>query len=485
MAPTLHRNFSAPSFIAYSQNFPSIEPISPTTHNHDSLNWPLTQPDSGGIVSDTVRASTSNDEPHRQVAITFATEIVTPSSLSLAQPESPRKRGLATRFKQKLNSLRFRRSKKPTISSPLKDSVNGENKSTVSKVSECPTPLTEQNDQQHNSGLYIHKDPSVPIVDMSSEGGESSQCGAGEPITNTTVDGNLSPVHGFKRQYEVIGTSSSDSSGGRPLVGEWQCCHCAETQSLREHVYGMHIVGVLSCTCPHRSCENCVLTGKLRAYKPAQDPDTVPASERNPKEVRFGVVCGNCGLSWRVQVVKPSLSSRIAAIPRRFRSFEKLRPSKPMANFHGDDGNKLRSAKSVVNLRALSNEMEKEHGEQAPGIVVKFNGIKCTCGKTLNDSSLCFQIIDTPGPVPGAEPEGEAEPEILPRKEPTFMATREDIERGIGTNVLSFNKNGTRIPHFNPLMCHPVADEELGYLGCPRNSGNHGPSKTQGKMPQE
>jgi hypothetical protein len=245
-------------------------------------------------------------------------------------------------------------------------------------------------------------------------------------------------------------------------IGTWKCCKCDSKQELYKHDQEQHLISTLNCVCSHKSCENCTLTGSIKLYQPVQEPIPVQLSDDANKQVNFGVFCSNCGLSWRAQIVKDTtLVQKISAVPkdlakRSAHPLEKLRDARSMSNLRGELSTKISSipTKSTLNLRQLSNEMEKEHGKQANSVMVEFSGIQCSCGGVVDSASLCFQIVE-PTKVEEAAPEPVG-------MEPGFTATREDQAKGIGRSTLTLKDK--RVRHANPLMSNPVTAEDLDMM---------------------
>ncbi|KAF1914946.1 hypothetical protein BDU57DRAFT_453212 [Ampelomyces quisqualis] len=210
-------------------------------------------------------------------------------------------------------------------------------------------------------------------------------------------------------------------------IGSWRCCQCAESHALHAHPFGAHITSVFTCTCPHRGCEDCILTGSIKAYKPLEEPILVQVSSAG--QVLFGIVCSACGVAWRAQTVKPSVYTKLAG------------------------------KSSTLNLRALANDMVREHGKQAGSAMVGFTGGACECGCVLSEGCLIFQILDVGGMVGGVGGGGatlEREEVVADMREKSFGATLEDRAKGIGKSTLTIEVKGKRVRHANPLMSNPV-----------------------------
>lgn len=247
--------------------------------------------------------------------------------------------------------------------------------------------------------------------------------------------------------------------------GKWRCCKCKRGHAVYSSAHGQHPVSVLSCVCAHRSCSKCTLEGLLKQFVPMSEPEVVPLSEDKDKAVRFGVFCDGCGLSWRAQEVHDSVKKeavksallQVSGMHRRLTArkphpLERIRASRSMSNLRTppQPSAPMAASKSVFNLRALSNEMKKEHGEQADLVSVKFTGVKCTCGMTTDATSLCFQIVDPPKDFHKVQ----FAKQMAGRRVAGFGSTPEDKARGHGTPMLTLK--GCR-RHPNPLMSNPIS----------------------------
>lgn len=273
-------------------------------------------------------------------------------------------------------------------------------------------------------------------------------------------------------------------------IGLWRCCKCGKAHNLYPQEQGQNLIKALECDCPHRSCEDCALTGDIKPFKPVQEPIPVQLSDVD-KRILFGIFCGDCGSSWQAAPVSDVVGSRtkrqkISAVPKNLvqhtaHPLDKLRVSRSMANLRGDPTPKAHSPKafkSTYNLRVLSDEMEKEHGKQANSVMVMFSGIVCTCGRTLTTCDLCFQIVEQPKQLEqheqseqserlehdAEEPDVIAREELKLRKEPTFSATAEDIAKGIYEPTLTLIVKDRTIHHPNPLKSNPVTKDDLVWV---------------------
>ncbi|EUC41963.1 hypothetical protein COCMIDRAFT_8416 [Bipolaris oryzae ATCC 44560] len=249
-------------------------------------------------------------------------------------------------------------------------------------------------------------------------------------------------------------------------IGKWRCCKCGSSHDVYSVAHGQHPVRVLTCNCMHGSCSKCTLEGLIKQFVPMMEPEVVHLSEDVNKAVRFGVFCDGCGQSWRAQkvhddtnkvaAVKAALT-KITAIPKRLNKrdphpLKNMRASRSMDHLlHPCTAcAPMATSKSVLNLRALSNEMQKEHGEQAELVSVRFTGIKCDCGMITDSNSLCFQIVDPPRDFYRVQ----FMKQMAGRRVSGFGTTPEDKVRGHGTPILVLRGY---IRHPNPLMSSPVA----------------------------
>ncbi|KAI8935898.1 hypothetical protein NX059_007410 [Plenodomus lindquistii] len=261
---------------------------------------------------------------------------------------------------------------------------------------------------------------------------------------------------------EIVAPTQSDGTLLNP-IGKWGCCRCAREHDIYYFTEGEHPVSILNCECTHRSCGKCALQGQMKVFQPMSEPEVIQLSEDDSKQIRFGVFCDGCGVSWRaVEVVdevdNKSLKQQITGLPKQMikhvNPLRKLRQHSSMDDLSTcgpSDG--PRSFQSSINLRALSNEMEAEgHGKQADLATVHFTGIKCTCGFVTCSSSLCFQVVDPPKDVY----EAQFEELMAGRKVAGFGTTPEDQARGHQTPVLTL-RGGKRHP--NPLRSCPVDEE--------------------------
>jgi hypothetical protein len=195
-----------------------------------------------------------------------------------------------------------------------------------------------------------------------------------------------------------------------------------------------------------------------------EQPAVVLVSGDRDEQIKFGVICLECGLSWRAQHVKKDNSKmrtvlhKISALPKRLnrtQSLQKLRQaSVSMMNLSRPESS-LSKTRSVANLRSVSETKKnaetstKEVGEQAESAKVRFFGIVCACGRVTEPESVCFHITD----VPWGTPEADLE------------RTKVEIRQRVGlTSPPELQAKGHRDPvihlkggrHPNPLLSSPV-----------------------------
>ncbi|CBX90338.1 predicted protein [Plenodomus lingam JN3] len=262
---------------------------------------------------------------------------------------------------------------------------------------------------------------------------------------------------------EIGSVTRSDGTSLQP-IGKWGCCKCKRSYDIYYFTDGEHPVSILNCECTHRSCGKCSLEGQMKVFQPMCEPEVVQLTEDDAKQIRFGVFCDGCGVSWRaVEVVgdteKKTIRQQISGLPKHIikhaNPMRKPRQEASMADLSlaGPSEGPM-TLSSSLNLRELSNEMEAEgHGKQADLATVRFTGITCLCGLVTDSTCLCFQVVDPPKDVFVAQFE---ELMAAPRKVAGFGTTPEDQARGHQTPTLTLRE---RIQHPNPLRSCPAIDE--------------------------
>jgi hypothetical protein len=249
------------------------------------------------------------------------------------------------------------------------------------------------------------------------------------------------------------------------LPTTWYCCTCGDTHAILLRAKGPHPIGRLGCECSHRPCEDCEFSGYVKMYCPVdEEPALVHMSEDKDDAIKFGVICSECGLSWRAQLVKKEMSKmrsalhKISGLPKklnRSRSLQKLRQaSASMVNLSRPE-HSLSKTRSFGNLRSVSETKKmvetstKEVGGQANSAKVRFFGIMCVCGHITESESVCFQITEVPWGSPEADLE-RTKAEI--RQRVGITSPPELQQKGHRDRFISL-KGGE---HPNPLLSSPV-----------------------------
>jgi hypothetical protein len=295
---------------------------------------------------------------------------------------------------------------------------------------------------------------------------------------------------------------SDDESSSFTTASEgtvWHCCKCGTANAIYAGDDN-HQLGALACECPHKPCGSCKTTGLVKPFLPMEEPCMVPVSEVD-KEIRFGVLCPCCGLSWRAKEIgrykktlrkMPSLGFSMAQMQK-----------KRLGVAPGGVG--VPNSVSLMNLRrskstmVLGNQriitppgqtMEK----QAQYATVKFSGVVCTCGVVIDlASALCFQIVEPqvdereqleekmsnlevssksenstkPQKSNKSEKSSQSEKSATSkaiseqRKEVGWSTTPELQEMGHGEPIITIRR---RVQHFNPLWSNAVTDDDLKML---------------------
>lgn len=313
--------------------------------------------------------------------------------------------------------------------------------------------------ERSQNGISTHRGPNL-ATSLGSRFMPLHYAGRGAPVVRLFANSDAVSDH----SDDTVTPAKNDSSPLQP-IGKWRCCKCERGHDIYNFTKGAHPVSILNCVCTHRSCVNCTLDGLIKRFEPMNEVEVVQLSEDGLKQVRFGVFCDACGLSWRAQEVEEEQSrksplQRISALPKRLKKrgphpLEKLRYSQSMSNLSCPRSlrHPFPVSKSTLNLRELSNEMEKGHGKQAEFATVKFTGIQCTCGFLTEVRCLCFQVVDPPRDYH----EATFVKLVADRKVAAFTSTLEDQARGHDTPMLKL-KGG---PHANPLMSNPIKKEDL------------------------
>lgn len=253
--------------------------------------------------------------------------------------------------------------------------------------------------------------------------------------------------------------------------GEWVCCVCGTSNDV--HIYpGAHPLGALACDCLHKPCHACKVSGQVKPFLPMTEPAMVPcgdstfnsdrandngkgkgkATTTKANELRFGIICPSCGLSWRARESGKRFSKTLRKMPS---------VSLHRATYPAPPGeNKLRKSRSTLvlgNKRIVTPPGTATPAKQAEYAAVRFSGVTCTCGTNIElVSALCFQIVGEQ--VDQREREAERKEKGLWVKAGNsvgWTTTPELKAKGHGTPVLRIRG----VEHPNPLRSCPVVDK--------------------------
>ncbi|KAF2792635.1 hypothetical protein K505DRAFT_362725 [Melanomma pulvis-pyrius CBS 109.77] len=258
-----------------------------------------------------------------------------------------------------------------------------------------------------------------------------------------------------------------------PESHSWTCCQCHTTTPLSINS-GQHPLGAVSCICPHKPCECCTFTG-LTHFLPIIEPGVVPLSLASPSsssgsEIPFGIICSDCGLSWRVE--------ETAAQARMFRLRKMPSVRGALRGFHNHkllgQAGRLRKSRSLVALglqardatgdekdEVEEKEQEKKEEKPASFTTVTFSGLTCSCGRVSSlDSSFCFRVV-TPKRISSVP---EAAPAVV--KTSTPAPVRETVGRKTDEELMAKGHDDAMIrvcgrEHPHPLRSAPVMAEDL------------------------
>lgn len=237
-----------------------------------------------------------------------------------------------------------------------------------------------------------------------------------------------------------------------PEYGTWKCCQCQNDNHL--HVRpGKHPVGAVACKCPHKPCEDCEFTGTLKYFLPISEPLPIP-SELG-ENVPYGIICGDCGLSWQSKEVRPP--RQLKKIPSvSFKNDAHKHQQSFYARRLPPEYGRLRKAQSMMNLRQmmLSKAMEREEREeQAQSTCIQFSGLRCTCGSLSSLDSFCFRITEHSTDILEPAP-------VSPK--PVAPTVPQYPSRATNSHLLAMGHDAPiirirGIEHPNPLRGNPVS----------------------------
>jgi hypothetical protein len=265
-------------------------------------------------------------------------------------------------------------------------------------------------------------------------------------------NGVAPPMLQVQRPSDDLDSLPNISNGGEngSNTGEdshWHCCKCGTSTQIYVRA-GDHPLGALACECPHKPCGSCKTTGLVKTFLPMEEPCMIPVSEVH-KDIRFGVLCSCCGLSWRAKEIgrykktlrkMPSLGLSMAQIYQK-----RLSPASIG----------LRKSKSTLVLgnKRIITPPGHTRGKQAEYATVKFSDVGCTCGSVIDlTSALCFQIVGPQMVEHEKRPVGLSEH----KKQIGWSTTPELEELGHGEPIIRIKG----VAHPNPLRSCPVTGED-------------------------
>ncbi|OAG00683.1 uncharacterized protein CC84DRAFT_321829 [Paraphaeosphaeria sporulosa] len=255
----------------------------------------------------------------------------------------------------------------------------------------------------------------------------------------------------------------------------WTCCACGTQNRVSIHS-GPHPLGELACDCAHKPCVACSIAGTVKPFLPMDEPAMVPCSymstsTSNPasssepgkanekEELRFGILCPACGLSWRARELGKRWSKTLRKMPSVSLQARRLAPE-----------HRLRKSRStlVLGTKRVITPPGIASDKQAEYAAVRFSGVPCTCGTTIRlRAALCFQIVVLEGGeqirvdekemvVDGRmEMDGGEKTVMWEGSLVAWTTTPELQEKGHGTPTLRLLEG----EHPNPLRSSPVVDK--------------------------
>ncbi|KAF2684983.1 hypothetical protein K458DRAFT_417821 [Lentithecium fluviatile CBS 122367] len=257
------------------------------------------------------------------------------------------------------------------------------------------------------------------------------------------------PSNDSNSLYDHANGNEQDDAGAK-----WHCCKCDKSTPILIRPCP-HPLGALACECPHKPCGSCKTTGQVKPFLPMEEPAMVPLAEVT-KEIRFGVLCSCCGLSWRAEETgrykktlrkMPSLGISMGQIHQK-----RLAP----ANGY------LRKSKSTLVLgnKRIITPPGQTVEKQAQYASVKFSEIECTCGIVIDlSTALCFQIVPPPVEEKVKEPGKvkERKKSHVEGKKVGWTTTPELQAKGYGQAIIRIRG----IEHPNPLRSNPITVEDV------------------------
>lgn len=323
-------------------------------------------------------------------------------------------------------------------------------------------------------GMTLSQGEMEPSISLGIDSAEQS-CRSSYSSFSSTHHHAQHSVHGSRPDLldspflNVAHVSSDTVRADSTLLGRWQCCECRRGHGVYRFEEGQHLISILACVCPHRSCKNCTFQGRIKCFAPIYDFEgsaLMPVAGGQGEEMYKGIVCRLCGLSWQAQEAsvpkrRITFRQRLSILPKKVNRMLTLRharsmihlgvPHDPQSDDHRPD-TVLPVSRSFMNLRSLSESQEKEPRlvKQAPGIQVRFYGIECTCGHITDERDICFVFLDLTNYKSDGTSRTQTGPEVMQSPEPPYLPILREM--GHGTPNLHL-KGGA---HPNPLMSNPV-----------------------------
>ncbi|KAJ4301312.1 hypothetical protein N0V90_003403 [Kalmusia sp. IMI 367209] len=229
---------------------------------------------------------------------------------------------------------------------------------------------------------------------------------------------------------------------------KWYCCACGTSNSV--HVRASpHPLGALACNCPHKPCGSCSISGTVRPFLPIEEPAMVPtttvttalAETSKDKSIAFGIICLCCGLSWRAREIGNRYTKTLRKMPSLQINKGRLAPLEGRLR-------KSRSTLALGNKRVVT-PPGVEMPKQAEYATVKFSGVQCTCGTSIDLGALCFQIV---GEQVDENVRAFHRVWVRVGKQPGWSTTEELLAQGHGEAVVRIRG----VVHPNPLRSYPV-----------------------------
>ncbi|KAL1595944.1 hypothetical protein SLS60_009634 [Paraconiothyrium brasiliense] len=196
--------------------------------------------------------------------------------------------------------------------------------------------------------------------------------------------------------------------------------------------------------------------------EPAMVPCSDAASAAEGTELRFGIVCPACGLSWRARELGKRFSKTLRKMPS-----VSLNRAVHLAPVEG----RLRKSRSTLVLgnKRIVTPPGAALPKQAEYVAVKFSGVNCTCGAVINvESAFCFQIVGEQGSERERRQKEFWGLWVQKGDSVGWTTTSELKEKGHGTPMLRLGKvepenedEGVtwKVEHPNPLRSAPVVDK--------------------------